>query len=93
LPSLIHASKQYNRLDCNNSQQQIDKDENYYRYWPNIPPSQSHTQQSTSNDIPQLHNQSGIVDDDDTTTYLSHSDRRKRLMNEYFNVSFYFSIL
>jgi len=39
----------------------------------------------------QQHNQpivTTIADNYDATTYASHSDRRKRLMSQYFNVSF-----
>lgn len=73
----------------------IEEDEqNYYRYWPALPPlqPQPQNQQSTSviDDVQQ--NQQSlvttIIDDYDTTTYASHSDRRKHLIMEYFNVSF-----
>lgn len=76
----------------------IDKDEqNLSDYWPSLPilPSQHHNQQNASldedSDLLQLHQPSvvtAVVDDDDTTTYASHSDRRKRLLTQYFNVSF-----
>lgn len=77
-----------------------DKDEqNLLSYWPSLPilQSQHHHQQNTSleddSDLLQSHQQSivtAVVEDDDTTTYASHSDRRKRLLTQYFNVSFFY---
>jgi len=77
----------------------VNNEQNYYHYWPALPPlnSQQLHQQSTSlvNDPKSLqqHNQiivTTIADNYDATTYASHSDRRKRLMSQYFNVSFFF---
>lgn len=72
----------------------VHNEQNYYHYWPALPPlnSQQLHQQSTSvvNDPKSLqqHNQmivTTIADNYDATTYASHSDRRKRLMSQYFN--------
>ncbi|XP_025207566.1 uncharacterized protein LOC112603273 isoform X2 [Melanaphis sacchari] len=72
----------------------VNNEQNYYHYWPALPPlnSQQHHQQSSSvaNDPKSLqqHNQpivTTIADNYDATTYASHSDRRKRLMSQYFN--------
>lgn len=71
---------------------------NYYHYWPALPPMQSqhNYQQPTpidvNSDIQHQHHQS-FVDDEDLTTYASHSDRRKRLVSQYFNVSFYYFLV
>jgi len=63
----------------------MDEDINY---WPTLLPFQ----QLTSLNDSQLQNQSTItiINDNDTSTYTSHLERRKRLMVEYFNVSFHF---
>ncbi|XP_060847929.1 uncharacterized protein LOC132927424 isoform X2 [Rhopalosiphum padi] len=72
----------------------VNNEQNYYHFWPALPPlnSHQHHQQSTSvvNDSKSLQQHSQpivttIADNYDATTYASHSDRRKRLMSQYFN--------
>lgn len=62
---------------------------NYYQYWPELPTFKS--QQFTSiNENPVLqHHHQGIrkINNNDITTYASHSDRRKNLLTQYFDVS------
>lgn len=71
-------------------------EQNYYHHWPVLPTFQSRHPQSTSIDeqseIQFHHNQAIVttsIENNDTTTYASHSDRRKRLITQYFNVSFF----
>lgn len=72
----------------------MDEDElNINRYWPALPPLQTQHQQSTSeietSDLQQHQSMvTTVVEDDDMTTYASHSDRRKHLLSQYFNVRF-----
>lgn len=61
---------------------------NYYQYWPELPTFKS--QQFTSiNENPE-HHQGIRKIKNDTTTYATHSDRRKHLLTQYFDVSFSF---
>lgn len=71
-------------------------DLNISHYWPALPPLQSQQlhQQSTSeintSDLEQHQSMvTAAVENDDTTTYASHSDRRKHLLLQYFNASFF----
>lgn len=88
-----------NKSNINNDKSNcIDKDEqNHSCNWPSLPTLQlQNHQQNTAieedSNLLQHHQQSVVtaVEDDDTTTYASHSDRRKRLLTQYFNVSFFF---
>lgn len=72
-----------------------ENEQNYYCYWPALPPlqpQQNHHQPFTSiddSDLQQRHQSlvTTVIDDEDMTTYASHSDRRKRLLAQHFNVS------
>lgn len=76
-------------INCSESTH-IEDEQNYYRYWPVLPPVQiQQNQVSTLVDNDCNLQQSSVkkMVDEDMTTYASHSDRYKSLLTETFYVS------
>lgn len=101
LPTYSTTEKKFYSVNSSGTSQNHQQDQieltsagsNYYHYWPALPPMQSqhsYHQQSTPIDVnSDIHQHiQSFVDDEDLTTYASHSDRRKRLVSQYFDVSF-----
>lgn len=67
-----------------------DGEQNYYHYWPTLPPTKKPNQPYIPEDIISVSHQSRpqIDDVNDATTYAAHTDRRARLIKQQFNVSF-----
>lgn len=71
-----------------------ENEQNYYDYWPALPPLQPmQNNQQKSTDVDNKSVVTTIIDDEDMTTYASHCDRRKCLLTQYFNVSYFFFVL
>lgn len=72
-----------------NESTHIEDEQNYYQYWPVLPPvqiQQNHISTLVDNDC-NLQQSSVKKMVEDTTTYASHSDRYKSLLTETFYVS------
>lgn len=68
----------------------IEDEQNYYHYWPVLPPVQIQQNQISTlvdNDCNLQQSSVKKIVDEDTTTYASHSDRYKSLLTETFYVS------